>query len=111
MRFSDDVWIGFFSELEKRAYDVDPKAFNERLRIGSGPLWAAGGALAGMAAGREAFRRFGPKAFWPVALFAALPAGLAAHLAQKLYSGGTPEDVIAERMLARRTRATPTTTG
>jgi hypothetical protein len=100
MALDPHILIGFYSELEKIAYKVDEKATNERLRVGSGPLWAAGGALAGMAASRKLLQTHGPKAFWPIAIMSALPAALAAKFLHRAATGeGSVEQEIAARAL------------
>lgn len=100
MALNPHVLIGFFSELEKLAYKVDEKAINERLRVGSGPLWAAGGGLAGMAISRKLLQEHGAKAFWPIALLSAVPAALAAKFLHGVATGEVPaEQEIAARAL------------
>jgi len=105
-RFSDDVWIGFFSELEKIAGSVDPKAINERLRSGSGPGWATAGALAGYTVGRKILRQ-NPRAWWPLALLSILPGVMAGRLMQRAYESGSSEEQLAQQLLARKRNAVP----
>lgn len=99
---------GFLSTLDKLGQTVDPKILHERLRLGTGPWWGAGGLAAGLAVGSRLSRSMGPKAFWPIAALTAMTGLGGAKLLQRAYEGpNRDEERLLEAIKASRVPPTP----
>ena len=94
----------FYAELDKIATkalaspDVRKDMRSSLVRM----LPPLAGAVAGVAGGRAAFRRYGPKAFWPLAVLAGLTGSIGARKVQKAMADREDEVGAILNQLERR---------